>query len=198
MSLCLSQIKYEVISVALEGPVLCGNLFFVTELVDTTLIVVANGLGRGEEAFFAANKAIEIIEAHSHKSITELYELCNQALLETHGAAMTIAQLDSYYKLSYVALGNVAGACWHISSDVKKQTFFLQPGLVGASRLPNLQINEIMMAPGDTIILATDGIKSQFDREPPKLKSPEKFAQYIFNTYRKNNEDALVLVAQLR
>jgi hypothetical protein len=78
------------------------------------------------------------------------------------------------------------------------KSFIQHGGIVGEPRIRNIKNKEIIMMPGDTLILATDGIKSQFEIEPPKLlQSPEKIAKHIFNKYRNVRDDALVLVAQL-
>jgi phosphoserine phosphatase RsbX len=199
MDICLKKIKYTVIVEALEGEVECGDQYLVKELNDGILLAVVDGLGHGEEAAFAAKKAIQTIDAHSNEPIETLFKLCNEALHDTRGAAITIAKISVKYKLSYMAVGNVIGVCWKMDEEAKfeRESIFMEGGIVG-TRLPLLrQVNEITMAPGNIFILATDGIKTQFEIEPPKLGTPEKIAEKIFTTYRNKNDDGLVLVVQL-
>ena len=199
MTIHLKQIKYEVIFEPLEGQIECGDQYFIKELADCILIAVVDGLGHGAEAAFAAKKAIQTLDAHANESIETLFKLCNEALCLTRGAAMTIFKIDTRYKLTYMGIGNVMGACWKINESGKliHNLIVLDPGIVGSRLFPSMQVKEIAMSPGDTFILATDGIKIQFESEPPKVESPEKIAKHIFNTYRNKNDDGLILVAQL-
>lgn len=49
---------------------------------------------------------------------------------------------------------------------------------------------------GDTLIFATDGIRSTFTEEMIAGGSPQRTADLIFAHYRKGTDDALVLVAR--
>jgi negative regulator of sigma-B (phosphoserine phosphatase) len=198
MGACLKKVKFEVIFEPFRGEMDCGDQYLVKELDDFTLVVVVDGLGHGSDAAFAAKKAIYTLEAHAKEPIETLFKLCNESLHDTRGAAMTIVKIDSDYKLTYAAIGNVLGVCWKMDSNCKlrRESIFMEGGIVGC-RLPSVVVKEIAMGAGDTFILATDGIKSQFEIEPPKFDSPQKIAEQIFSAYRNKNDDGLVLVLQL-
>jgi negative regulator of sigma-B (phosphoserine phosphatase) len=195
----LKQIKYDVIFEALEGETECGDQYLIKELADFTLLVVVDGLGHGEEASHAAKKAIETIDAHANEDIETLFKRCDAALGNTRGAAITLVKLDLNYTMKYVAIGNVMGVHWYIhqSSRLKQKSFFLVGGIVGSRSPSSIQVKEFTCGPGDTLILATDGIQNQFETEPPRFQSPDKIAQQIFSSYRNKKDDGLVLVAQL-
>jgi hypothetical protein len=199
VTISLKQLQYDVIFEALEGQTVCGDQYLIKETADFTLLMVVDGLGHGSEAADAAQQAIETVDANAAEPIETIFTLCNQALLQTRGAAMTIVKLDLNYKMTYKAIGNVMGVLWHIDerSRLQSKSFFLEGGIVGYQLPSSLHENEFTCNAGDTIILATDGLKNQFETYPPRFETPDKIATGIFSTYRNKKDDGLVLVAQL-
>jgi negative regulator of sigma-B (phosphoserine phosphatase) len=198
---CLKQIHYEVISEALAGEIACGDQYLVKEMEDSTLLAVVDGLGHGEEAAYAAKTALAIMDANAHQSLATLFQLCHEGLQSTRGAAITMVKLyKSERIMTYKCIGNVIGVHWHIDerSNLKRDSFFMEGGIVGY-RLPAPKpIKEVVVGIGDTLILATDGIKKQFEIETPAWDLPDKIAQKIFSRFHNKNDDALVLVARLQ
>lgn len=199
MATSLKRVKYEVISEALQGERECGDQYFIKELPEFTLLAVIDGLGHGDDAAHAAKKAIQTIDDHANEPIETVFKHCDEALHDTRGAAITIVQIDLKYNLSYMAIGNVTGVCWRIDEMGKlmRQALFLEGGIVGYRFPSQIHTKEVPMAPGDLLIMATDGIKIQFESEAAKLETPEVVAQHIFDTYRNKSDDGLILVAQL-
>jgi negative regulator of sigma-B (phosphoserine phosphatase) len=67
--------------------------------------------------------------------------------------------------------------------------------VVGA-QLPQLQGAILSVSPGDTLIFATDGVRSDFARDVLADDPPQRTADRILAQYSKGNDDALVLVAR--
>lgn len=195
----LKQIKYTVIVEPLAGELACGDHYLVKELHDATLIAVIDGLGHGDQAELAAKTAIATINANAHEPLNVLLRHCNESLLDTRGSAITLVRISQKQVITYQAIGNVSGVYWHLNEREKFQahSFLLQNGIVG-NRLPSLlPIKGISLASGDKLILATDGIKKEFENIPPNWSSIDQVAHDIFTTYRDKKDDGLVLVAQL-
>ena len=199
MTVQLKHINFQVLVEALKGETECGDDYLVKELDNHTLLVVVDGLGHGREAAFAAKKAIETVKLNAHQPIEILFKLCNEALSMTRGAAMTIVTIDSDQTITYKAVGNVAGVYWHIEERAKlrQHSFLLDSGIVGSNSPTHISAKKINLTSGDIIILATDGIKAQFENTVPRWDTPDKIAHHMFTTYRNNNDDGLVLVVQL-
>jgi negative regulator of sigma-B (phosphoserine phosphatase) len=197
----LKQMDYKVIYEPLVGEVECGDQYLVKELPDIILLAVVDGLGHGHDAAYAAETAIATIDANAHESIETIFNLCHTALSSTRGAAISIVQINStQHSLKYKCVGNVIGTYWSIDENSRpsKNSFFLEGGVVGY-RLPNsVPVKELISHSGDTLILATDGIKKQFELEPPTWGSAASIAQNIFSNYRNNKDDGLLLVARIR
>lgn len=197
----LNRVSYAVICKSLAGQIECGDDYLIKEINDGTLFAVVDGLGHGPEAAFAAKKAIQQLDASADQSIETQVRLCNEVLYGTRGVVMTAMKIDLQYKLAYLAIGNVIGVIWKVDHNGKliKDSIFMNNGTLGtrALPLPSMVVKTIDLSPGDTVILATDGLKPQFESEPPKFDSPARIAQHMFNTYRNIHDDGLVLVVTL-
>jgi serine/threonine protein phosphatase PrpC len=64
------------------------------------------------------------------------------------------------------------------------------------SELPRLHPETLRVAPGDTLILATDGIREGFAEGLPVEATPQQVADHILARHGKGTDDALVLVAR--
>lgn len=199
MTIQLTRIKYDVISEPLSGQTVCGDQYLIKECDDAILLAVVDGLGHGEEAYFAAKKAIKTLDEHSNETLEALVILCDQSLLDTRGVAMTIGKIHLNNILHYVGIGNISGLCWKRDKNIRiiQQSLLAYNGIVGSHLPSSLEIQKINLSSGDIIILATDGIKRKFEDETPGLRLTEKIAKNIFNNYRNQNDDGLVLVAKL-
>jgi hypothetical protein len=73
----------------------------------------------------------------------------------------------------------------------------LQGGVVGL-HLPALRGVVLPVAPGDTLLLATDGVRSGFASGLRLEEAPQQLADRILARDAKGTDDALVLVARYR
>jgi negative regulator of sigma-B (phosphoserine phosphatase) len=71
----------------------------------------------------------------------------------------------------------------------------LHGGIVGY-RLPPLRPTSVLVTPGDVLILATDGVRSDVDPPPDLSGSPKEIALRILADGNKETDDALVLVTR--
>ena len=65
-------------------------------------------------------------------------------------------------------------------------------------QLPTLQASVIPIRRGDTLILATDGIRSNFAEGLTMSDPPQKMAEHILDRHGKDTDDALALVVRFR
>jgi negative regulator of sigma-B (phosphoserine phosphatase) len=63
-------------------------------------------------------------------------------------------------------------------------------------QVPSLRTAVLPVAPGDTLVLATDGIRSGFAEKLSPEASPQQLADGILARDVKGTDDALVLVAR--
>ena len=56
--------------------------------------------------------------------------------------------------------------------------------------------SEVSVAPGDTLVFATDGVRHEFTAEISISEPPQRLADQILARFGKGTDDALVLVAR--
>lgn len=181
---------------ALEGDI-SGDLHVVTFTTRGALLAVIDGLGHGVDAASAAREAATILEAEAEQPLRELISLCHQGMSKTRGAVMTVVSLDVVSgTLEWCGVGNVEGVLVRVGTDRRKGESVVARGGVVGYRLPPLKVTATEIAPGDMLVLATDGIRSGFaDSIEPECE-PQFIADRILERYGRGTDDALVLVAR--
>jgi serine phosphatase RsbU (regulator of sigma subunit) len=197
-TLTSSAIEWGVASRALPGQSICGDLNVVKPFHDGVLVAALDGVGHGQEAATAATVAWAILNAHPAEPVTVLVRRCHEALRATRGVAMSVASFNvSRGLVTWLGVGNVEGVLLRRSftrADPEAQ-LLLRAGVVGL-RLPPLEVEVLSVSPGDTLIFATDGIRSDFARGSVLDGAPQKTAERILARHAKATDDALVLVAR--
>jgi phosphoserine phosphatase RsbX len=162
------------------------------------VVALADGLGHGREAAVAARQAAAVIGAHADKDVIDMMRLCHEGLRSTRGAALSIAAFAcGDATMTWPAVGNVDGVLVRAdpSAQPGRHSLLLRGGVVGY-RLPPLRAEVLPIFPGDTLIMATDGVSGQFVREPVLGRDPQDAADDILARHGKQSDDALVLVAR--
>jgi phosphoserine phosphatase RsbX len=195
-------LDWGVAAVALPGETESGDLHLVRPVAGGVLIAVVDGLGHGAEAAAAARLAVGAIGRHAHESPLSLFERCHQTLKGTRGVVMSLALIHrADGSLTWLSVGNVEGMLVRADSGGHaaraRRALVTRGGIVG-SELPNLKPEVLSLAIGDTLILATDGIREGFVEGLPADATPQRQADQILARHRKGTDDALVLVARYR
>jgi len=96
-----------------------------------------------------------------------------------------------------MGVGNVEGVVVRAaaSANPRKESLLLRGGVVG-HQLPSLYASIIPIARGDTLILVTDGVHSNFADSVNVTDRPQLIADRIIAEYSRGSDDALVLVAR--
>jgi phosphoserine phosphatase RsbX len=190
----LRAAEWGVAGSTLPGQSESGDRHVVCSIPDGILVAVLDGLGHGGEAAAAATKGVRVLEGSAPEPIIALVQRCHQELRATRGVVMSIASFSiSYGLMSWMGVGNVQGVLRR--SRNSQEQLLLRAGVVGV-QLPPLQAAVLPLVPGDTLIFATDGVRSDFAQDPLYIDSPQKAADNIVSRFKKGNDDALVLVAK--
>jgi hypothetical protein len=108
--------------------------------------------------------------------------------------------------MTWVGVGNVEGVLLYTNHPTRpappagparpaRTSLVTRGGIVG-SELPQLRAEVISIAPGDTLIVATDGVKDGFADGVGTATPPQQLADQILARFCKGTDDALVLVAR--
>jgi serine phosphatase RsbU (regulator of sigma subunit) len=195
----LSALRYGTAASALPGNARSGDLELVHLHAGGALLAVVDGLGHGESAAIAAERAKLTIQSHLQDPLATILQCCHEELRLTRGVVMSVAAIDfERGLLTWLGVGNVRGVLYHFEGTAKPQReeLLLRPGVVGA-QLPALRATVTPVGRGDTLILATDGVRSDFADTLTLSADPQALAPKILAQYGRPIDDALVLVAQL-
>ena len=189
-------IDWGVATSALAGE--SGDLSLVKPVATGVLLGVVDGLGHGAEAATAARAAVAVLDRHADESLVPLVKACHQALIGTRGVVMSLAFLSfAHRSLTWLGVGNVEGVLLHGDrAERPRRTALVTPGGIVGSELPPLNAHHVRLTPGDTLIFASDGIRSGFAESIASDATPQQLADQILARYAKGTDDALVLVAR--
>ncbi|PYP12594.1 MAG: stage II sporulation protein E (SpoIIE) [Gemmatimonadetes bacterium] len=193
-------IEWGVATLALPGETQSGDRHLVKPVGSTVLVAVVDGLGHGAEAATAAQAAVAALERHATESPVPLLQRCHRALQGTRGAVMSVAVFARPERsMTWLGVGNVEGLLLYGDgaprSGSTRASLVTRGGIVG-SELPRLHPVVLPIAPGDTLIFATDGIREGFAEGLSHEAGPQQLADQILARHGKGTDDALVLVAR--
>lgn len=199
-----NPIEWGVATLALPGQAETGDLHVVAPFPNGVLVAVIDGLGHGGDAAAAARIAAATLVDHAQESVISLVRRCHERLRTTRGAAMSLASFNALdpstssgqATMTWLAVGNVEGFLVRAGADGhEKAAVLLRGGVVGYS-LPPLRSEVIAVTPGNTLVLATDGIRGGFADMLSRGGSPQRLADHILTHFSRGTDDALVLVAR--
>ena len=175
-----------------------GDLHLVKVSGWGALVAVVDGAGHGAVAAAAARLAVDTLTQADGHSIAELMRRCHDELKGTRGVVMSIASLDGREnQMTWLGVGNVVGILVRRLGGAPPvcDEIVLRSGTVGY-RLPSLRAAALPVSPGDTLVLATDGIRADFSESVNLDDPPSEIAERICAEYGKGTDDGLVLVVR--
>jgi len=191
-------IDWGVATLTLAGERESGDLHLVKPIGTGVLVSVVDGLGHGVDAAAAARAAVAALNRHAQESVLLLLQRCHEALAGTRGVVVSVALFDrTDGSMTWLGVGNVEGVLLYADGGGRRgrERLVTRGGIVG-SELPPLRAEVLAVAPGDTLILATDGVHSGFADDLTVDAPPQQLADQILTRCGKSTDDALVLVAR--
>jgi phosphoserine phosphatase RsbX len=183
----------------LSGETVHGDRAVVAPHPGGVLVAVIDGLGHGQEAARAADRAVEVVSAFPGEDLEELVERCHRELRSSRGVVMTALSLSfAAGTVSSLGVGNVQGMIVRaaaLDGRPSRDFILLRGGVVGHT-LPPLRRTIVPLLAGDTLVLATDGVGIEFTTEQHLDGEPQALAERILERYALQTDDALVLVAR--
>ena len=191
-------VDWAVATLALAGEPESGDLHVVAPFEDGARVAAIDGLGHGPEAAVAARSAAKALQRDSRRPVGELLERCHESLRGTRGAVITRAWFNGAgATMSWAGVGNIEGTLLRAEPgwERPRESVMLVGGVPG-HQLPTLRPNEWHVSPGDTLVLATDGVRGGYLDLVDVTQSPQQLADHLLAEYGRGTDDALVLVAR--
>lgn len=137
---------------------------------DRTTLMLADGLGHGGEAARASTAAVEELRHWARLSPAEVLRKLHPALAGTRGAAVAVAQLDTWAgRLRFAGIGNVSA---RLREGDRWRSLLSKPGIVGVHRPHTVREDEVPWTDGSLLILHTDGLPSRWTPPPDTGEPP--------------------------
>ena len=184
----------------MPGETECGDVYVVKEFPEGVLVGAVDGLGHGLDAAAAGRTVAATLSDFAQESVISLFRHAHEAAQKTRGVVMSLASFSKKDgTMTWAGVGNVEGVLLRADPNASPATDYLllRSGGVGFN-LPELRATVIPVMPGDTLIFATDGVRSNFSQAllQSLYETPQKIAERILAHNKKNTDDALVLVVR--
>lgn len=182
----------------LAGEAESGDLHLVKLVERGALVAVVDGAGHGSDAALVARLAVATLERGAGSGIIGLVQRCHEELKGTRGVVMSLASFDGVKdQMTWMGIGNVETLLLRAGREARpdRETIVLRAGLVGY-KLPALAASVVTLGRGDTLIFATDGIRSNFADSIIIEDTPQEIADRTCSNFKKGSDDALVLVVR--
>lgn len=191
------DVALGVANVAAGGETVSGDAWVAAVGRDGVLVAAIDGLGHGAAANEASQLAAAVLREHVDEPLPALVSVCHAALAATRGAALTVARIDvRAHTLTWLGVGNVAGVLVPAVAGAPAPAALLLGGVVG-DQLPQLVPVTLPLVPGDTVLLATDGVAGTVADDLRVRGALGPLADGLLHRHRRGPEDdALVLLAR--
>lgn len=189
--------EYGVAKFVLPGQGESGDQHLVCCNETGVLLAAIDGIGHGAQAANAARAAIAVLRNGLGEPILSLVIACHEKLRATRGVVLSMASIDVKHGLmTWLGVGNVHGVLVRANKKLAQETLLLRGGVVG-DHLPPLQAAVLPVRQGDTLVFATDGIRTDFPDTLSALENPQRTADRILKGFSNGSDDALVLALRI-
>jgi anti-sigma regulatory factor (Ser/Thr protein kinase) len=181
---------------AFRGESTSGDDAAFVRTADALHVGLADGLGHGEGAREASERARHILVAHPELDPERLLARCDQALARTRGAVMAVARIEeSGGEVAIASVGNVSA---HLVGPTGSKHFGGSSFFLGApGGVKRLATERGSVQAGQALVLFSDGLSSRADLAGDAMllrQEPIVIAQRAVEQFGRHNDDATVLV----
>jgi hypothetical protein len=152
------------VNIPFAGADFSGDAWAWVRSGDRLTLMLADGLGHGSEAARASTTAAEELRHWARLPPAECLPKLHAALAGTRGAAVAVAQLDTWAgRLRFAGIGNVTA---RLREGDRWRTLLSRPGIVGVHRPGTVREEETAWTTESLLILHTDGLPSRWTPPP--------------------------------
>jgi hypothetical protein len=182
------------LALAMAGETACGDAWGSVAGEEHTTILLADGLGHGDDAAIAANAAVRELAPHLD-AVAQLTRI-HEALRPTRGAAGAVARWNRRTgALQYAGIGNIAGA---VVADGQTRSLVSMPGILGHA-VQRPRAFDYELPPGGLLVLHSDGLRSGWDLAAyPGVarRDPLVTAALLVRDFERGRDDVGVVVVR--
>jgi serine/threonine protein phosphatase PrpC len=168
----------------------------VKHWVKSVLISVIDGLGHGQFAHYAAEKARQYVKTHYDQPLDDIFRGAGRNCLATRGVVMALARFDwAEDKMTFASIGNIET---RVIGGEKPFDLLVRRGIVGLNA-PRAAVTEHGWDMSYTMVMHSDGLHSHWEaadlngiaQEPATVVSARMLSKLA-----RDNDDATVIVVK--
>jgi anti-sigma regulatory factor (Ser/Thr protein kinase) len=193
-----AKVLVRCINLAKPGEKVSGDGMHVRLLNDRAMILMGDGLGHGEHAKDAVDKAIDAFKTSMNGDPSELIRELNVHLKKTRGMVATIAVLN--YETRQWELCGVGNISTRLQRGLEYKNYICNNGIIGLNIPTRLENNILEAEKFQQLILCSDGIKTRWElmRYPSILKyDPMILAAVIYKDHARQTDDMTILIVKV-
>jgi len=208
-SICYNSLEYNkttqkttlarCINVAKPGEKVSGDGGTIRQVGNKTLVFLGDGLGHGEFAKEAIDKALEAFNESNCSEPSDIIREVHAAVKKTRGLVGTIGVLDHQSKEWQISgIGNIAT---RLQRGVEYKNYSSYNGIIGLNIPGRIENNRYEMEKFQQLILCSDGIKTRWDimHYPSILKyDPMLLAAAIYKDHSRRTDDMTILIVKVQ
>ena len=188
------------VNLPVAGEEVCGDAWAVEEIGDSTLVMIADGLGHGPIAAEASREAVESFRQNSSLSTEQILWAAHDLLRKTRGAAMAVTLIDSGRGVArFCGIGNISGVI--LSQDkAGRASMVSHNGTVGHT-IRKVQEFVYPWSSDSLLIMHSDGLATRWnlDRYPGLIaQHPSLISGVLYRDSSRKRDDVTVLVGRER
>jgi anti-sigma regulatory factor (Ser/Thr protein kinase) len=178
------------------GMTLNGDAFVIRRWGESALVGVIDGLGHGQYAHRAAQKAQEYVKRHFDQPMISIFRGVGRDCRATRGVVMALARFDwGQGRLTFASVGNVEARVLGGSEPIG---FMIRRGVLGLNA-PNPVVTEHRWQPGYVMVLHSDGLTTHWRWEDFRHLASQPaadMARELLRALAKDSDDATVIVVK--
>ena len=184
---------YYMKTVSYDHSEYCGDEGVIIKNKQYIIACLFDGLGHGEEAYEASNRAVKYIIGHEESKIIELVYGVHEALGGTRGCVGAFCRIHiTSGEMEFVGIGNItARICGR-----KSLRMVSRGGVLGFGDIHPKQYF-YKLCKGEFVLMYSDGVKDFFSFEECERKADgvlEKMCENILEIYGKCTDDRSCLL----
>jgi hypothetical protein len=194
----LSDFEYKALLVPKPKETFCGDGFAVTRKGDSVAVFFGDGLGHGEHAYEAVQKAKEFFYACAEEEPVEIIRAMHTEVRRTRGLVGCVAALDTKAKRWKICgVGNIITRLY---GGMMFKHYMSYNGIIGLN-IPNSMKETVIEAEkNQQLIMCSDGIRTRWDltRYPSILKFDNMIlAGALYKDFCRGTDDASILIGKV-
>ena len=173
-----------------------GDAFVIRKWDQSALVAVIDGLGHGQFAHRAAEKAREFVEGHCDRPLPDIFRGAGHNCRATRGVVMAVARFDwGEARLTYAGIGNIEV---RVIGPTTPMRFPIRRGIVGLNA-PAAPVSAHDWDPDWSMVLHTDGLTTKWrweDLDNVAEDSAMAISQALVHRFAKVSDDATAAVVK--